>query len=181
MFPIFMLIPLSMLVFGAKKTQVADKTIIVQGILLIVLAIAIGFFLLNVPWGGSPPEVCTMPAGMVCTPAYFDFHQNGYMNITLVNNLQKTIIITSISCTKNSNQFEQCDATRCSNFSGDGVTVPLRSPFKALVACNDENGNPMKFEPGDSYNGKINVEYYFLDEGSEKKRTLSGNIYARAS
>ena len=136
--------------------------------------------LLYVPHYAEPYDVCTMPGGMTCSRFNLS-PETDLLNVTLVNGLQKTIDITNVSCSKDLNQFEQCDAFRCSDFSGDGVTVRLGSAFKALVTCNDESGKPMSFEPGDSYNGKINVEYYFLDEGPSAKRKLSGNVYARVA
>ena len=131
------------------------------------------------PVGPGPPEVCTMPAGMGCQKSDLT-SSSDLLNITLVNGLQQNIVITNISCSKNSAQSEICDSNRCAGFSGDGVTVSNKGLFSALVACNDEIGNPIKFEPGDAFTGKINVEFYFQDEGSAAKRKMSGNIYVKA-
>jgi hypothetical protein len=121
-----------------------------------------------------------MPAGIGCSMFYLS-SETDKLNISLVSGLQKKIVVTGISCTKNQDQFEQCDAARCSGFSGDGVVVPGGISVYFVATCNDENGNPMKFEPGDDFSGKINIEYYFLDEGSGAKRRDSGNIYAKAA
>ena len=97
-----------------------------------------------------------------------------------MNGLQKTIIITNMSCTKEPSQFEACDPVSCRGVDKNGLTVYLGQPAYFYVSCNDETGNPMKFEPGDEFSGKINVEYYFENEGPSTKRKLSGNIYVKA-
>ncbi|MFH0817436.1 MAG: hypothetical protein V1909_02265, partial [Candidatus Micrarchaeota archaeon] len=136
------------------------------------------------PGGGpEPPEVCTMPAGMACTQLHLS-SQTDTINISLVNGLQKTIVVTNISCTKNPSQFEKCDSNICVSYDAGigGIKVPLGGvSFRVYTTCNDEFGKPMSFEPGDSYNGKINLEYYFLDEGPLAKRKISGNVYARVA
>ncbi len=66
------------------------------------------------------------------------------------------------------------------SFDGEGITVKLGQAVDFNVNCNDEKGNPIKFEQGDSFTGKINIEYYFNDEGPNAKRKITGNIYACA-
>ncbi|MFH0818128.1 MAG: hypothetical protein V1909_05875 [Candidatus Micrarchaeota archaeon] len=117
-----------------------------------------------------PSELCTMPAGMTCSKSYLS-SQTDTINVTLVNGLQKTIVITNISCSKNPSQFEPTKET----------TVSLGSAASFTTTCNDDTGDLLKFEPGDLYSGKINVEYYFQDEGPGAKRKISGNVYARVS
>ena len=135
--------------------------------------------ILYIPRTTLPSGPCSMPAGMICASSYLS-SQTDRLNITLVNGLQKTIIIIGMSCTKDSNQFEPCEPVRCRGKDKIGITVPLGSSANFYVSCNDESGNPMKFEQGDAFSGKINVEYYSEDGGLSNPRKLSGNIYVKA-
>ncbi|MFH0817199.1 MAG: hypothetical protein V1909_01045 [Candidatus Micrarchaeota archaeon] len=120
----------------------------------------------------KPPEVCTMPAGMTCQKFYI-YGETGYAAITLVNGLQKTIVVTNASCTKQAAQFEPCTSARCLDWvSTNNLVVPLGSSFKLNISCNDENGNPISFYSGDDFSGRINIQYYFLDEGPQNSRKI---------
>lgn len=116
------------------------------------------------------PEVCSMPAGMTCSKAYLS-SETDTLNITLVNGLQKAIIITNMSCSKNYGHSEPVQEIEMATGQSDWF----------VMACSDENGKPMKFEQGDYYSGKINLEYYFFDEGPSAKRKIIGNLYTRAT
>ena len=141
--------------------------------------IGLGLLYLGMP-GPGLTEVCTMPAGMSCPKSDLS-SSSDLLNVTLVNGLKKNIVITNISCSKDSMQSEPCDSNRCAGFSGDGVTVPLGGSFNALVTCNDDKGKAMTIDQGDAYSGRINLEYYFQDEGSRAMRKIRGNLYIKAS
>ncbi len=143
--------------------------------LLLALCLLLAF-----AYACQPPDVCTMPTGMSCVSDSLSQETNK-LNITLVHGLEKTIIVTGITCTKDPNQFEPCDAERCPGFVEGKLTVEKGKVAKFFVNCNDENGNPLRFNYRDAFIGKINVEYYFLGEDPSIKRTLSGNIYECAA
>ncbi len=160
-------------------------------ILVIVIVLAsllyLGIFNLN------PPELCTMPAGMSCTNSYLRAGtapatattdcgtDDGCMNATFVNGLQKTIVVTNVSVSRNLNSFDGCaSAARCTGFASGGVTVPLGTRFSVMLPVTDENGVPMAISSGDAFNGKINIVFYFKDEGASATRKITGNVFARA-
>ncbi|MFH0817371.1 MAG: hypothetical protein V1909_01935 [Candidatus Micrarchaeota archaeon] len=172
---IFIIGFLSTLALSVKARRFEYVVLIVVLVLLLGALIYLGGF--------SPtraPELCQMQVGMTCSKSYLSVSTDT-LDITLINGLAKSIIVTGISCTKNRDQIESCDSARCPGFSGDGVITPLRSSFKALITCNDEAGNPMKFELGDEFSGKINVEYYFRDEGPGTPKKHTGNIYIKTA
>ena len=188
------------ILFLRGMRMVADKNT-EKGIVFIIISVLVfgiicGVLLYLMPEGRST-EVCTMPAGMTCSKFYLQSgtatssattpctSADSCANVTLVNGLQKTIVIMAISLSKNTNQYDDCFANdiRCPGYdaTADGVIVPLGSSIKSFLPATDESGNPMAFIGGDDFSGKISVEYYFKDEGPLAKRKLSGNVYARAT
>ncbi len=150
--------------FGGKRRE-ALGTFFGFAILLVFV-----MFILYLPINGPmPPKVCTMPAGMNCRKFYLS-SQTDRLNITLVNGLQKTIVITNMSCTKDSSQFEPFQETK----------MLLGQSASFVMSCNDDTGKALTFEQGDTFSGKINIEYYFKDEGPGTKRKISGNVYVEA-
>jgi hypothetical protein len=130
----------------------------------------------------SGPDVCTMPAGMSCTTAYL-YAAGDNMSVTLVNGLQKTIVVTGIAATRaDKTHVEACGSAGaiCSGTATE-VTMALGQSNKFGLYLYDESGVRMFFTPGDGFSGKINVQYYFKDEGPGAVRTLSGNVYAKAA
>jgi hypothetical protein len=140
----------------------------------VILGTAIAFIWLMMysrDWPSSmPPEVCTMPAGMSCAKAALD-SDGGILQLTLISNLQKSIVVTSVTCTKKPDQLIRLLNT----------TMENAQAYTFLLNCNGENGELLEFAQGDAFSGKINVEYYFEDEGPSNKRTITGNIYVKAA
>ena len=118
----------------------------------------------------NPQHICAMPSGMTCSRSYLS-SSSDFLNITIVNGLQKAIIITNVSCTKDRNQFEPVPE----------IEAEVGEAGEFLISCNDDIGRPLTFESGDTYSGKINIGYYFQDENPGSKRKLSGYIYEKAS
>ncbi len=178
-----------------KRGQAAMEYLMTYGWAILVIVIVLAALLYLGIFNLNPPEVCTMPAGMSCPKSYLRAGTapatattdcaaaNGCMNATFVNGLQKTIVVTNVSITKNANSFDACtSAVRCINWvSGTGVTVPLGSQFSVMLPVTDENGVPMAISSGDAFSGKINIVYYFKDEGASATRKITGNVYAKAA
>ncbi|MFH0817219.1 MAG: hypothetical protein V1909_01145 [Candidatus Micrarchaeota archaeon] len=163
-----------------EKRQYSKLVPILANMAITLLFVWVSTLYINADF--KSPEVCTMSAGMTC--AKFWLHQEtDKTDVLLVNRLQKEIIITNISCTKNPNQFEPCDSVRCKGFDAGigGVLVPLGASINASITCNDENGNAINFFSGDDFSGKVNAEYYFKEEGANALRKISGNVYARVT
>ncbi|MCX6778573.1 MAG: hypothetical protein NT157_06895 [Candidatus Micrarchaeota archaeon] len=116
------------------------------------------------------PEACAMPPGMVCR-SYSLNGNTDRLNIELVNGLQKSIIVTKLSCTQDPSQYE------------DTVDIRLGvgEAHEWEVTCNDARGEPKSFETMERFSGKINLEYYFEEEGPWAPRNLTGMIYVEAN
>ncbi len=171
--PLFFALPLCGLLglisgFGILRENMLGVIIILLGVsLLILFVLFLGDNIALVTC--SPPELCTMSAGMICSSFYLS-SATETLEITLLNGMQKTIVITNLSCSKDPNQFEDVE----------DVSLGLGKSQKFETSCNDETGNPSEFDYKERYSGKINVQYYFQDEGPEKLRKLSGNIVVKA-
>ncbi|MFH1448249.1 MAG: hypothetical protein ABIG39_05260 [Candidatus Micrarchaeota archaeon] len=148
-----------------------NTVVLVFGLLILFL-----IFVLLIPCGPLsiceplPPDVCTMPAGMSCTKSYLPSETDN-LEVTIVNGLQNTIVITNMSCSKNPNQIEDIN----------DVTMKLGESHEFITRCNDENGISIDLEQGEAFSGRINVQYYFEDEGPDNLRKISGNIYVKAA
>ena len=116
----------------------------------------------------NPSAVCAMPAGMTCVNAYLS-SETDTLNITLVNGLQKTIVITNMSCTKSISYSEPVHE----------IEMALGQSSWFVMACSDENGKLMKFEPTEDFSGRINIGYYSKNEGKNASRKISGDVYIR--
>ncbi|MFH0818280.1 MAG: hypothetical protein V1909_06645, partial [Candidatus Micrarchaeota archaeon] len=150
--------------------------------IIFLIALIILFSLMDFFRPHGYPEVCTMSAGMTCTKNYL-FATNANMSVTLVNGLQKTIVVTGIAATKaNRTHVVTCgDAGAICSGAANNVTMALGQSNQFGLWLYDESGaRIMSFTPGEGFSGTINVEYYFKDEGPTKTRKLSGNVYARA-
>ena len=49
------------------------------------------------------------------------------------------------------------------------------------TSCNDESGKPIDFDESETFTGKINIQYYFKDEGPTNLRRIIGNIQVNAN
>ena len=179
------------------RGQAAMEYLMTYGWAILVIVIVLAALLYLGIFNVKPPEVCTMPSGMTCTKNYLfagtkptaaganPAAGEARLEATLVNGLQKTIVVTNASCTKDPTKYEDCaaagTAARCGASAAGGATVPMGATLKINVTCLDDNGVQMGFSSGDEYNGKINLAYYFKDEGAGAIRRISGNFYTRVT
>jgi hypothetical protein len=136
-------------------------------VIVVVLAVLFYVGVFNV---SPPPEICTFPVGMQCVSSHLSADTDK-LEITVISGLQTPIIITNVSCAKTSDKLAEISQVR--------LATAQRASFS--ISCTDETGNPINFQQGDTYSGKINVQYYFEAEGPSALRRMSGNIYAKAS
>ncbi|MFH0817280.1 MAG: hypothetical protein V1909_01465 [Candidatus Micrarchaeota archaeon] len=174
----FLLIPIAVItfitsIFGLKSSLKEKKNkksafLLIFTLFTVFLSISYGFVPISCN-GLKPPEVCTMPAGMTCARATLT-SDGAILQLTLINGLTKPIVVTSVTCTKKPDQFIRLLNTTMENGQG----------YAFLLNCNGENGELLEFSPEDEFSGKINVEYYFADEGPNNLRKISGNVYVKA-
>ncbi len=159
-----------------RRGQAAMEYLMTYGWAILVIVIVLAALLYLGIFNLNPPEVCTMPAGMSCTKSYLSSTGDN-VSITLVNGLQKTINVTNFSVTKNPNEYAACTVARC---GGTGASMQIGEAHTFTVQPTDENSAVLSFDQGEAFSGKVNLIYYFKDEGAANIRRISGNIYARA-
>jgi hypothetical protein len=148
-------------------------------VIVVVLAMLLYVGLFNLSQSMSNMEMCTMPVGITCAKASLSSYTDK-LDVTLVNGLQKTIVVTGIDCTAGLGGATPCNPESCPGFSGGGVTVDADESADFMTTCQKTDGTE-DFGPGEVYAGKLNVEYYFKEEGSGAKRRMTGNIISKAS
>ncbi len=120
----------------------------------------------------TPQEVCAMPAGMSCIDFYLSSETN-ILDITIVNGFQKPIVITNAVCSQDLSDYT-------SNWDYGEIELPSLGLQYLDLQCSDETGIPLDFDVDEPFTGRINIEYYFEEEGEEARRRISGNIYVVA-
>ncbi len=124
---------------------------------------------------GYPPETCMMPAGINCQKTYLS--TDGTMAVTLVNGLQKNIVVTGMACTQESDPTD---------FEAQDISASMGQAFSPEnpLTCYDLNGDSIveggALANGYEYSGKIYLKYYFVDEGSANIRTIVGTVTVKA-
>lgn len=156
-----------------NKTCIALSLFMVLYFFALQLLIYIG--------SSSIPEYCMFSNGMLCQSAWLS-GSSDRMSLSLVNGFGKPMLITHVSCTKNRDQFEQCDQKRCQGYDVNKGGLVLQPGASAgfFLTCNDEKGKPLSFSKGELYDGKIVLWFYFTDEPPENKRKLVGSIGSRS-
>ncbi|MFH1447614.1 MAG: hypothetical protein ABIG39_02015 [Candidatus Micrarchaeota archaeon] len=156
-----------------RRGQAAMEYLMTYGWAILVIVIVLAALLYLGIFNLDPPEVCTMPAGMTCPKSYLSSAAD-QLNVTLVNGLQKSITITNVTCTKDPSNYSGgwAVASQMNASLGQAININLK--------CADELGLPLSFDVGDSLSARINVQYYFKDEGINNLRRISGNVFAKA-
>jgi len=177
------------------KGQAAMEYLMTYGWAILVIVIVLVALLYIGVFKVNPPEVCAMPTGISCAKSYLKSGDTGYtaagsrLDVVLVNGLQKTIVITGVACTKNQTNVLPCintgfsaTANNCTAYdsAAAGAIVPLGASVTLQLKCTDEDGNVLPITSVDTFNGRINVRYYFKDEDASNVRLLSGNVFAQA-
>jgi hypothetical protein len=151
---------------------------------IIVSVFMIGFFLLNsamVHLGRATiPEYCLFQGTMECQNFWLDGHTNK-LSLSLLSGVSRPIVITHISCSQNTEQYEPCDHGRCLSNEERVAGVKLR-PGEAsgfIIHCNDFEGRPITFANGEMFTGKIILRYHYADEPRANLRKLVGSISVR--
>ncbi len=146
---------------------IAIAVVVVFLMIFGVVALAAMFYL-----GAStekPPETCSMPVGVDCSSAYLDGNTNT-LSLILENSLPKKIVVTGAACTKSFNDYAESEET----------VMGVGEKHAFYLKCTDASGTPLSFEKDDRFTGRINIMYYFQEEGPDHKRRISGNLYAVA-
>jgi hypothetical protein len=147
---------------------------------MVVLAVLFYLGILN-PKSMAPTQ-CTFPAGFTCIT--WKLYQNGNLYLRIGQGIGKTINITGFRCTTNAS-FVPGQSLNFSN-GANALTVPSASQTElsnpALTTYNysctaDDAKTNSTGSVGDTYNGKLYINYTELDTGIQ--RVTTGSISAK--
>jgi hypothetical protein len=155
---------------------------------MVVLAVLFYLGILN-PKSMAPTQ-CTFPAGFTCIT--WQLYTNGQLYLKIGQGIGKTINITGFRCTTNAS-FVPGQRLNFS-FGGSGAPGPisgeimvpsasqaeLSSPRVAAInftCMKDDSNSPATGSIGDTYNGKLYINYTELDTSIQ--RVTIGSISAK--
>ncbi|MFH1471189.1 MAG: hypothetical protein ABIF01_05555 [Candidatus Micrarchaeota archaeon] len=164
-------------VFIAAMGGVFKANIVISAFMVIYFVYA---FLLVYFGQVSIPEYCVMSDTFGCQSVWLSSEDN-FLYFSLVNSYNP-LVVTYVSCSHDKTKLEKCDASSCRGYDSNrgGVSVQSSSTVGFKVICEDENGNPVKFERGDYYAGKLVIGYNYASEPTSAVRKTIGSITARA-
>jgi hypothetical protein len=156
-------------------------------ILIIMVVLAVLFYLGVLNPGGLTPTQCTFPAGFTCVTNKL-YATTGKLYLVVGQGTGHSIMVTGINCTQNtSTDFSASSIISYgpnNNITiSSGSSATLSTPSDASktwlnVTCVLANGsNPLDTNIGSLYNGKIYVKYTELD--TTLTRTVVGTYTAR--
>jgi hypothetical protein len=128
----------------------------------------------------QPPQ-CTLPAGFVCIS--YRVYRSGLLSLAIGQALGRTIKVTGVKCTMNANLIQQGGTVlytpSTSILMVTNAAETMADPFypPRQVPCTDEAGNTLTGAVGDTYSGKLYINYTEADTGMV--RIITGSIVAR--
>jgi len=178
-----------------RKGQTAMEYLMTYGwaILIIMVVLAVLFYLGVLNPQTVTPNQCTFPPGFTCVTNKLSL--NGQLYLVVGQGTGKNIRITGINCTQNTTtefmtegQVFWLNETYLVPYQpnitiSSGNQMIVADPTSNLgwvngTICTDANGNPLVDQPvGAVYNGKIYVNYTETDTGV--KRIVVGTYTAK--
>jgi len=162
-----------------RKGQTAMEYLMTYGwaILIIMVVLAVLFYLGVLNPSGMTPSQCTFPPGFTCVTN--KLKTNGFLYLIVGQGTGKNIRIMGINCTQNTSLTFPTDGrilwTSPNNItvaSGSQVTLanPGATDFTNTTTCNLANGSPVAttLSPmpiGSIYNGRVYINYTEIDTG----------------
>jgi hypothetical protein len=159
-----------------RKGQTAMEYLMTYGwaILIIMVVLAVLFYLGVLNPAGLTPNQCTFPAGVTCV-TYKLMANTGQLVLDLGQGTGKTIRVTGVYCTSNStSSYSPTNVT----YSPAGTNVTITSGSHAYVAtnstapntvfCRDADGAVLgsdKTAMGSQYIGRVFINYTEVDTG----------------
>jgi hypothetical protein len=119
------------------------------------------------------PTQCSFPAGFTCVS--WKLYTNGILYLKIGQGTGKTINITGIRCTTNTNLIQQ--GKPVSYPSSNTVLIRSGSMAEFYVTCTDEADNTLIGAADDTYNGKLYINYTEVETGIS--RIVVGAISAK--
>ncbi len=168
-----------------SKIYVAFMTMILRACIalsVIMICYFLFTFMLVYLGGSAIPEYCTFQNGFSCQSSWLSSHKDK-LELSLINGLNKPMVVTHVSCSTDRNQAEQCDSKRCRKYDSEkgGVELHTGAATGFILRCTDHRGEPLFFRKGDHYVGKLIVKFYYLGEDKTNIRKLVGSIGVKAS
>jgi len=169
-----------------RKGQTAMEYLMTYGwaILIIMVVLAVLFYLGVLNPSSVTPSQCVFPAGFTCVTN--QLKTSGKLYLVIGQGTGKTIMITGITCTQNTSM--DFPTSGVISFGGNnnvnvssGSQVTLGNPtfngFVNQTNCTMANGSIMTGTVGGVYNGKIYINYTELDSGLV--RVVTGTYTAK--
>lgn len=113
---------------------------------------------------------------------------NADLNVAIANGLDREVVVTRIACSKNPELFFGCGTalggrrTVCNQKDPSAKEALMRpgGENEFSLFCTDGEGNPVRLAKGGAYTGKINIEYYYVDDPSHSPIRLHGDLLEEA-
>jgi len=170
-----------------RKGQTAMEYLMTYGwaILIIMVVLAVLFYLGVLNPSSVTPSQCVFPAGITCVSN--QLKTSGKLYLVIGQGTGKTIQINGIACTQNSSVsfpssgiISYGGGNNINVSSGSQVTVanPSATTFINQTNCTDASGAVLTNQPINSvYNGKIYINYTELD--TNLNRIVTGTYTAK--
>jgi len=161
--------------FG-RRAQSAMEYLMTYGwaILVIIIVIAVLFYIGILNPTNVAPDSCTMPPGLACRAYKLD--TEGKLSLTWAQATGHRINVTGIYCTQ---EQETVTSAQLDTYV-PGVTIltgrekEISPVGTSYVQCRDGLGNPIGGAVGDMYRGKLWIRYVEEDTGTD--RIIPGDI-----
>lgn len=161
---------------GKKKGQAAMEYLMTYGWAILVIIIVLALLLYLGVFTPSLPEVCKSKApGWTCTR--FRLTAGAALNFDLSPAL-RAVTVTRAKCTQETGIV----TTGGSAWSGTTAIQPGNSATFSAITCHNSAGTAIaSFTTGEEYRGKVNIQYYYNDEGSAATRQEQFDLVVKAS
>jgi len=161
-----------------RKGQTAMEYLMTYGwaILIIMVVLAVLFYLGVLNPGGLTPSQCTFPAGFTCV-TYKLGATSGKLMLDLGQGTGKTIRITGVNCTQNTSADFSSNGVMTYGGAPNNITIASgghafvsnNAPQWMNVSCTDSNGAQLASQPiGAVYSGRIYVNYTEVETSMQR-------------
>jgi len=168
-----------------RKGQTAMEYLMTYGwaILVIMVVLAVLFYLGILNPRGITPTQCSFPAGLTCIT--WKLYTTGGLYLKIGQGTGRTINITGVVCTMNSSYVPggtiyynpQPTNQILVPSASQAVIADTAAGLNLNINCTNEQGQLITGTIGDSYNGKLYVNYTETDTGLQ--RITTGSISAK--
>ncbi|MBI4399599.1 hypothetical protein HY570_02520 [Candidatus Micrarchaeota archaeon] len=156
-----------------RKGQAAMEYLMTYGWAILVIILVLALLLYLGVFAPSTPEACRGPAGWTCSRTRLT---TDAVLTTAFSFPLRDVTITRLKCTQESGVV----TTGASAWSGSQVIL-RGDTVSFTLTCHDTTGAAINsFVQGQEYRGRVNVQFYYNDEGSAATRQEKFELIAKA-